>query len=112
MHMADAALLHCNRCAREVEVVRPWPGYVYLKRGWFASLALLLVLGPIIMSEITLLLPLAMVFAAAGGPLLSLSSQKKTCRECGAQIGARVSVPGPRSPGTNPHAKPDSSQTH
>jgi hypothetical protein len=102
MRMADGALLYCNRCTSDVEVVRPWSGYVWLKRGWFASLALLLLLGPIIMSEITLLLPLAMVFAAAGGPLLSLSGEKQTCRDCGAQIGARVS---------SPHAKPDSSQT-
>ncbi len=91
--MADVGLLYCNRCAHEVEIVRPWAGYVWLKRGWFAGLAGLLLLGPIIMSEITLLLPLAMVFAVAGGPLLALSAQKNTCRECGAQIGARASAP-------------------
>jgi hypothetical protein len=100
--MADGGLSHCNRCAREVEVVRPWPGYVWLKRAWYAGLLLLAALMPIIMSEITLLLPMAMVFAVAGGPLLALAGQKSTCRECGAQIGARVSIP---------HAKPDSSRT-
>jgi hypothetical protein len=100
--MAEARLLHCNRCAREVEVVRPWAGYVWLKRAWFAALLLLIVLMPIILSEITVLLPLAMVFAVAGGPLLALSGERNTCRECGAQIGARVSTP---------HAKPGSSQT-
>jgi hypothetical protein len=100
--MTDAGLLYCNRCAHEVEVVRPWGGYVWLKRGWFAALAGLALLMPIIMSEITLLLPMAMVFAVAGGPVLALSSQKNTCRDCGAQIGARVS---------SPHAKPGSSQT-
>lgn len=82
--------------------MRPWAGYIWLKRGWFAGLAGLVLLMPIIMSEITLLLPLAMVFAVAGGPVLALSAQRNTCRECGAQIGARVSIP---------HAKPDSSQT-
>jgi hypothetical protein len=97
--MANASLHYCNRCARDVEVVRPWGGYVWLKRGWFAGLSLLLLLMPIILSEITVLLPLAMVFAVAGGPVIALSSQKATCRECGAQIGARVSIP---------HAKPGS----
>lgn len=102
MRMADGGLSHCNRCARDVEVVRPWPGYIWLKRAWFAGLLLVVALAPIIMSEITLLLPLAMVFGMAAGPLFALSGQKITCRECGAQIGARVSIP---------HAKPDSSQT-
>jgi hypothetical protein len=89
--MAEAGLLHCNRCGREVEVLRPWGGYVWLKRAWFAGLSLLLLLMPIVLSEITVLLPLAMVFALAGGPLLALSGEQKTCRECGAQIGVRVS---------------------
>ena len=95
--MAEASLQHCNRCTRLVEVVRPWPGYVWLKRAWFAVLSGLLLLMPIILSEITLLLPLAMVFAVAGGPLLALSAQTSTCRDCGAQI-------------VSQHAKPGSSQ--
>lgn len=84
--MADAGSSYCNRCAREVDVVRPWAGFVWLKRGWYAGLASIIVFGPIIMSEITVLLPLAMIFAVAGGPVLSLASQTQTCRECGAQI--------------------------
>lgn len=97
--MADAPLCYCDRCAREVEAVRHWPGYVWLRRAWFSGLVLLAALMPIIMSEITLLLPLAMMFAVAGGPVLALSSQISTCRECGAQINARQ------------RARPGSSQT-
>jgi hypothetical protein len=97
--MADAPLCYCDRCAREVEAVHPWAGYVWLKRAWFAGLILLAALMPIIMSEITLLLPLAMIFAVAGGPVLALSSQISTCRECGAPLAA------------NPRARPGSSQT-
>lgn len=74
-------------------MVRPWAGFVWLKRGWYAGLGSIVVFGPIIMSEITVLLPLAMIFAVAGGPVLALASEKQTCRECGAQIGARVSRP-------------------
>lgn len=80
-----------------VDVVRPWPGYRWLKRGWFAGLLVLLCLMPIILSEITVLLPLAMIFAVAGGPVLSLSSQPVTCRVCGAEV--------------SPRAKPGSPQT-
>ena len=85
--MADTAQVHCKRCAQMVDAVRPWPGYRWLKRAWFAGLLVLLCLMPIILSEITVLLPLAMVFAVAGGPVLSLSSQHVTCRQCGAEIG-------------------------
>jgi len=109
--MADAELSYCNRCAREVEALRPWPGYVWLKRGWLAGLVLLAGLMPIIMSEITLLLPMAMMFAVAGGPVMALSAQRSTCRDCGAQIGARVSTPAPPLGSASPHAKPGSSQT-
>lgn len=95
--MANAAQVYCTRCAHDVDAVRPWPGYQWLKRSWFAGLLLLLLLMPIILSEITVLLPLAMMFAVAGGPLLSLSSQPVTCRDCGAEI--------------SPRAKPGSPQT-
>jgi hypothetical protein len=87
--MAVATQVYCTRCAHDVDAVRPWPGYLWLKRAWFAGLGLLLLLMPIILSEITVLLPLAMVFAVAGGPLLSLSSQPVTCCECGAEIKLR-----------------------
>jgi hypothetical protein len=95
--MPHACRAHCTRCAQEVDAVRPWAGYLWLKRGWFAGLLLLLGLMPIILSEITVLLPLAMVFAMAGGPLLMLSSQPVTCSDCGAEI--------------SPPAKPGSPQT-
>ena len=95
--MAEVAQVHCKRCAQMVDAVRPWPGYRWIKRGWYAGLLVLLLLMPIILSEITVLLPLAMVFAVAGGPVLALSSQLVTCRQCGAEI--------------SPPAKPGSPQT-
>lgn len=87
---------YCARCAREVSLLRPWPGFRWLKRAWYAGLLLVVALMPIILSEITVLLPMAMVFAAAGGPLLSLASQPTTCRECGAAIDTKPG-PGPRA---------------
>lgn len=87
---------HCVRCMGHVEVVRPWSGFVWLKRAWFSALLLLVLLMPIILSEITLLLPMAMVFALAGGPLFFLSGQQPTCRTCGAVI-SRAKGDSPRT---------------
>lgn len=86
---------YCRRCAREVSLLRPWPGFRWLKRAWFAGLLVVLALMPIILSEITILLPMAMAFAVAGGPLLSLASQPITCRTCGATVNVGAKA-GPR----------------
>jgi hypothetical protein len=81
---------YCARCARDVSLLRPWPGFRWLKRAWYAGLLLVVALMPIILSEITVLLPMAMVFAVAGGPVLSLAAQPTTCRECGAAIDTKA----------------------
>jgi len=84
--MKDAAHVYCDRCARDVAPVRAWPGYIWVKRAWYAGLLLIALLMPVIMSEITLLLPLAMAFGMAAGPIHSLSAQRSTCSDCGAEI--------------------------
>jgi hypothetical protein len=43
-------------------------------------------LAPIIMSEITVLLPLACVFGLAAGPIHAFARERATCRDCGAEI--------------------------
>jgi hypothetical protein len=86
MDQPGAPLGYCSRCAREVLLLRPWPGFRWLKHAWYAGLLVVLALMPIILSEITVLLPMAMLFAAAGGPVLALASQSTTCRECGAIV--------------------------
>lgn len=80
---------HCVRCTHEVTVVRPWGGFIWLMRAWYAGMFVVLLLVPILLSEITVLLPLAMVFALACGPLRQLSTQPCTCQECGAEIDLR-----------------------
>ena len=82
--MTDTAF--CTRCAHDVTAVRAWPGFVWVKRGWYGGLVLIGLLAPILMSEITLLLPLACTFALAAGPVHALAAQPPTCRECGAQV--------------------------
>ena len=63
-----------------------WSGYVWAKRGWYAGMVVICSLMPIIMAEITLLLPMAMVFAVAAGPVHSLANQPPSCTECGAEL--------------------------
>lgn len=77
---------YCGRCAHQVAPVRAWPGFVWVKRGWYAGVLGVLAFAPIIMSEITLLLPLALTFGLAAGPVHSLAAQKTTCSECGAEL--------------------------
>ena len=81
--MSPIVAAYCQRCARQVDVVSAWPGFLWAKRAWYAGLLLLCCLMPVIMSEITLLLPLAMVFAAAAGPVHLLAAQRPSCRDCG-----------------------------
>jgi hypothetical protein len=69
-----------------VEVLSVWPGFLWAKRAWYAGLVVIICLMPIIMAEITLLLPLAMVFAAAAGPVHSLANQRASCTVCGAEF--------------------------
>ena len=84
--MSEAATLYCQRCAHDVEPVCPWHGFRWIKRAWYAGLLLLALLMPVIMSEITLLLPLAMAFALAAGPVHRLAAEPCSCSECGAEI--------------------------
>jgi hypothetical protein len=84
----NQARAHCGRCAHEVDVVGVWPGFVWVKRSWYAGIGILCVLSPIILSELSVLIPLAMMFGLAAGPVHALASQKPTCRTCGAEIGA------------------------
>ncbi len=90
---------HCPRCVRSVHVVSVWPGFVWAKRAWYAGLVLLTCLMPIILSEITVLLPMSLLFAAAAGPVHMLAAQRASCRECGLELGL------------SPATKPGSMQT-
>ncbi len=66
--------------------IAPWPGFRWVKRVWYAGLLVLFALMPMIMAEITLLLPMALMFALAAGPVHALAAQKTTCRDCGAEL--------------------------
>jgi hypothetical protein len=77
---------YCARCGHDVAPVRAWPGFVWAKRGWYGGIVGLLAVAPIVMSEITVLLPLAVTFGLAAGPVHALAAQRATCSECGAEV--------------------------
>lgn len=64
-----------------------WGGFVWAKRAWYGGIVLIVLLAPIIMSEITVLMPLALAFGLAAGPVHALAAQRATCSECGAELG-------------------------
>ena len=78
--------VYCARCAHAVVPDRVWPGFRWVKRGWYAGVLVIVALSPIIMAEITVLLPLAMAFGLAAGPVHALAAQRATCSECGAEL--------------------------
>lgn len=84
--MTASNMTYCARCTHHVTAVSVWPGFVWAKRAWYAGLLLIGAVAPILMSEISLLLPLACVFALAGGPVHQLAAQCATCSECGAEV--------------------------
>ena len=79
-------MVYCTRCAHDVVPSRVWRGFVWVKRGWYAGLAVIGMLMPIIMSEISVLMPLAIAFGLAAGPVHALAAQRTTCTECGAEL--------------------------
>lgn len=64
-----------------------WGGFIWVKRAWYGGIVLIVLLAPIIMSEITVLMPLALAFGLAAGPVHALAAQRATCSECGAELG-------------------------
>ncbi|HVZ30829.1 MAG TPA: hypothetical protein VG963_00300 [Polyangiaceae bacterium] len=84
--MARSATVYCGRCEHQVAPRRVWSGFLWIRRAWYAGLFVLCLLMPIIMAEITVLLPLALTFALAAGPVHALAAARSTCEECGAEL--------------------------
>lgn len=78
--------VYCARCAHAVVPARVWGGFRWVKRGWYTGVVMIAALSPIIMSEITVLLPLAVAFGLAAGPVHALAAQRDTCSDCGAEL--------------------------
>lgn len=73
----------CPRCYCQEEVVRPWVGFRVARVLWMVGLAVIVMLAPILASDILVMTPLAVMFLFAGGPLFGLAKRTPTCRACG-----------------------------
>lgn len=63
--------------------MRPWAGFRVARVIWVVGVALIVLLSPILFSDLVLMIPLTMAFLFAAGPVLSLAQQLPTCRSCG-----------------------------
>jgi hypothetical protein len=73
----------CPRCYAEEELVRPFAGSRLVCRLWKVGMVALVVCGPILASDIVVMMPLSMAYLFAGGPILALGAECPTCRVCG-----------------------------
>src|SRR3954447_5129665 len=76
----------CGRCARQVEVTMPWPGWGRLRRAWLVLIFFLVASSPLYLADMHGLLPAAMILVAAIGPLNALAAIRPTCLDCGAVV--------------------------
>ncbi|MET0283076.1 MAG: hypothetical protein ABW352_01345 [Polyangiales bacterium] len=73
----------CPRCYCEDEVLRPWAGFRIAKLVWCAVSGLILLLSPILFSDLVVMIPMSMAFLFAGGPVFAHAAQQPTCPSCG-----------------------------
>jgi ribosomal protein S27AE len=86
---------HCPRCSSHVEATWPWAGWVNLRRGWFFGLFFVVVASPIWFVDMYVMMPCAMLFIAAIGPLNTLARTRPTCLKCGSVVEAARLEPNP-----------------
>jgi hypothetical protein len=79
---------HCPRCSAGVQATWPWSGWVNLRKGWFVGIGLLAMGSPVWMADMYVLMPSAMLFICAIGPLNKLAGVRPTCLDCGCQVQA------------------------
>jgi hypothetical protein len=91
----------CARCGNVVEATWPWPGWGRLRVFWLVAVGVIGLLSPILMSDVSVMLPSAMMFVLAIGPISALARIKPTCLHCGARV---EPVPPSQPSAAKPHA--------
>jgi len=79
---------HCPRCSGRVDATWPWAGWGALRKGWFFGLGFVLLASPIWFTDFVVMMPSAMLFIAAIGPLNTLARTRPTCLRCGSAVEA------------------------
>jgi hypothetical protein len=73
----------CPRCYSELPVVRPWAGFRVLRVVWLVGVCLVVLLAPILASDLLVMTPLSVVFLFGGGPILGFAKLRPSCAACG-----------------------------
>ncbi|HEY2735113.1 MAG TPA: hypothetical protein VGI70_14050, partial [Polyangiales bacterium] len=81
-----AGRAHCPRCKKSVDATWPWAGWGRLRKAYFGGLLLLVCLSPVWMSDMSVMLPSALVFVSAVGPVNALAKIRPTCLRCGGVV--------------------------
>ena len=78
-----AAQPPCPRCYSELPVVRPWAGFRVLRVLWLVGVCIVVLLAPILASDLLVMTPLSVVFLFGGGPILGFAKLRPSCAACG-----------------------------
>lgn len=73
----------CPRCYSELPVVRPWAGFRVLRVVWLLVLCAVVLLAPILASDLLVMTPLSVLFLFGGGPILGFAQLRPSCAACG-----------------------------
>ena len=73
---------HCPRCRKDVPVEHPWAGWMWLKRGWVATMLVVLLLSPIMASDLIVMMPTGALIALAGSTIFREAARIPRCRRC------------------------------
>jgi hypothetical protein len=85
---------YCERCEVEVETEYDDPKLRRWVKGYFFLGLPFIPLTPIIFSEITVMLPMFMVYVIGFGPALGVLREPAKCCECGAAVDRASASPG------------------
>jgi RNA polymerase subunit RPABC4/transcription elongation factor Spt4 len=72
----------CRRCRRLVFVDVPWRGWRVLARVWMGVMVVVIAVSPILIAEITVLLPIGIMIALSGTTLMRMAEEVPRCRRC------------------------------
>ena len=85
----------CTRCQAHRMIEHPWRGWPWVRRGWFVGVGMIVFGSPVIGADGFVLIPMALVFTSALGPLNDLAHRHATCLTCGARLEHKLSLAKP-----------------
>lgn len=80
---------HCPRCREEREVDLPWAGWRHAATLWKVAVLTVMVLSPVMATDLCVMLPIGALIAAAGPSILREAAVPPKCRACGLPLDGR-----------------------